>query len=141
MRTHEYEWIKGFCNMDWNLAGAVILSGLVIVFAILIILILVVVVTGNLMNRNATKPKPPAPPPASATPTPPPAASQPAPPSSASIVPGVSGETVAVISAAVAAIMDETAPGTPYAITGIQRDRGSRPVWGFAGMQQNTRPF
>ena len=74
-------------------------------------------------------------------------------------------ETVAVISAAIASVMDE-----PYDITSITpsqevlfapivaaiaastvaaspsapaapTERGRRPVWSFAGMQQNTKPF
>ena len=54
---------------------------------------------------------------------------------------GIPEETVAVISAAIAAYMDESAPGTPFAITGITRSLNARPVWGFAGMRQNVRPF
>ncbi len=59
-------------------------------------------------------------------------------------------QIIAVISAAVAAMMSEQAPGVPYAITGVSRASatgvsrargGERPAWGFAGMQQNTRPF
>lgn len=54
---------------------------------------------------------------------------------------GISEETVAAISAAVYAYMSETEPGALYRIAGISRTAGVRPVWGFAGMQQNTRPF
>jgi hypothetical protein len=60
---------------------------------------------------------------------------------------GIAGETVAVISAAVAAFMEAEAPGAEYALQSIQQSvrrgpaRVQRPVWGFAGMQQNTRPF
>ncbi|MCL2579323.1 MAG: hypothetical protein FWE32_04755 [Oscillospiraceae bacterium] len=87
-----------------------------------------------------------------------PVAAQPAP-----AAPTVTGETIAAISAAIALMMDE-----PFAITGIspakpasdetyiaaavaaiaastatppRPEKRSRPVWAFAGMQQNTRPF
>lgn len=127
--------------MDWNLMGAVILSGIVIVFLILVTLIAVVSVTGRLVNKSAFEKKPPA---APAPPTQSAPASAPAAPtkgiSPAPVVQsGIAQETVAVISASVAAVMDEQAPGVPYAVQSIQRQ--GRPVWGFAGMQQNTRPF
>lgn len=54
---------------------------------------------------------------------------------------GIDDQTIAAISAAVAMMMDEQAPGVQYAITGIERSMNSRPVWGFAGMLRNTRPF
>ena len=55
-----------------------------------------------------------------------------------------SGEIVAAICAAVASMMQ-----TPHAVTSIAPASPApsampvrqRPVWGFAGMQQNTRPF
>lgn len=121
---------------NWSLAGSVVLSGLVIVFIVLIILIGVVNLTGRLTGAMSKPAPKPAPVPAM------PAVSPIAPPVSAPAVEqGIGGETVAVISAAVAAMMDEQAPGTAYAVTGIQHARTNRPVWGFAGMQQNTRPF
>lgn len=128
---------------DGSLAGAIILSGLVIVFVALIILIGVVQITGRVVNKEAYAPKPPekpsAPPPPSSAP---PAAKGPS--TSPAVQQGIAQETVAVISAAVAAVMDEQNPGVAYSIAGIQpqqRSRAQRPVWGFAGMQQNTRPF
>lgn len=127
--------------MNWNLAGAVILSGAVIVFLILIILILVVTVTGRIMNREKEKPQPQASPPAAPA-TAPKSAPAPMPvPKVPNVQAGIGEETVAVIAAAVAAVMDEESPGAAYAVTEIKRQRGERPVWGFAGMQQNTRPF
>ena len=53
---------------------------------------------------------------------------------------GISDEVVAVIAAAIAAMSSET-EGTTYAIRGIKAIRTARPVWAFAGMQENTRPF
>jgi hypothetical protein len=43
--------------------------------------------------------------------------------------------------------MDAEAPGVEYTVQSIQQSvrrgahRAQRPAWGFAGMQQNTRPF
>jgi len=55
----------------------------------------------------------------------------------------LAGETVAAICAAVACMVP-----TPHAVTSIVPAAPApavpprqRPVWGFAGMQQNTRPF
>lgn len=113
--------------IDWTLAGSVMLSGLVIVFAALIILICLVLLMGKALEMTgkskAAAPKPQAeePPPA--------------------VQDGAGEETVAAITAAVACVMQESAPGAAYQITGIRRTKEPRPVWGFAGMQQNTRPF
>jgi sodium pump decarboxylase gamma subunit len=126
---------------DGSVAGAVILTGLVVVFVALIILIVVVKNTGRIVNQTASalqsSAKPSAPAPASA---PVQAAAAPAP----VVQQGIAAETVAVISAAIAAFMEEEAPGAQYSVASIQRSpnrRVQRPVWGFAGMQQNTRPF
>lgn len=123
-------------NVDWTLAGAVVLSGLVIVFLILIILIFAVELVSRLVTgaekatRHAapseTKPLIPAPMPAQ---------------NPVSVAQDIEEETAAVISAAVYSYINETAPGAAYAIKSITRSTGKRPVWGFAGMQQNTRPF
>lgn len=109
--------------VDWNLAGAVILSGLVIVFALLVILILVVMLTSRIVNGAHKKP-----------------VTNPA--NAVTVVPdGTDEEAVAVISAAVYAYLEEESPGVSYQIAAIDRAKSTRPAWGFAGMQQNTRPF
>lgn len=114
--------------------GGVVVPGLLIVFLALVILIAAVFVMGRVFSTSkggGTAPK--------AKASPPPAAAAPA--KAAPVSGGISGETVAAITAAVACVMEETAPGIPYAITGVTRASSGRPVWGFAGMQQNTRPF
>jgi sodium pump decarboxylase gamma subunit len=124
-------------NIDWGVAGNVVFSGLIIVFFVLVMLILLVTLMGKALSRGKAAP-PPAPASAAV-----PAAPRPV------VVPqaaaGDSGEVIAVISAAVSAYMEETAPGTAYAITGIHprpgRTKDTRPAWGFAGMRQNTEPF
>jgi sodium pump decarboxylase gamma subunit len=113
--------------------GEVVIPGLLFVFIALIILIGSVEGVGRLLSRAAAR-----------------AAAKPgngagqagAPPAPAAA--GVPAETVAAIAAAVACVMEETSPGVPYTVASVSRaggGRGARPVWGFAGMQQNTRPF
>jgi sodium pump decarboxylase gamma subunit len=127
---------------DGSVAGAIIITGLVVVFIALIILIGVVQLTGRIVSKSAFAPKPQNP----SAPTPPPAktVAPAAAPAAPAVQQGIAQETVAVISAAVAAFMEEEAPGTAYSVASIQKSapsRAQRPVWGFAGMQQNTRPF
>ena len=51
-------------------------------------------------------------------------------------------DVIAVISAAIAAVMDEQGiPEGSYTVKSIKRAREARPAWAMAGMQQNTRPF
>ncbi len=122
-----------------NQIGEVVIPGLLIVFMALVILIFAVWVMGRIFSakKKTDKPAPQASKqaPAPAVPAAKAAASAPV------VASGISGETVAAISSAVACYMEESAPGVSYAIRSIGRPRESRPVWGFAGMQQNTRPF
>ena len=62
----------------------------------------------------------------------------------------LSGETLAAICAAVACVIGTphtvtsivpVAPAADVAVTAPPQLQRRRPVWGFAGMQQNTRPF
>lgn len=124
--------------MDWGLAGSVILSGLVIVFLVLIVLIVLVQITGRAVRGNVSK-RDEAPPPVASKPQTAPVAPVHAP--VPEIQSGIDDETVAAISAAIYACMDSAAAGTQYVIRSVKRAAGERPVWGFAGMQQNTRPF
>lgn len=52
---------------------------------------------------------------------------------------GISGEIIAAIAAAVAAMEEGT--GSSYSIRSVRRSAGTRPVWGAAGLMENTRPF
>ena len=119
-----------------TMIGGMILSGLTTVFAALLILILIVYALGKAMpfisqkNQKNAEDK---------------AEQGAAKAAAASFQPavqeadGAEDETVAVIAAAVATAMADS--GAPYAITSITRAKDARPVWGFAGMTQNTRPF
>lgn len=120
-------------NVDFTLAGAVIFTGLVVVFTALIGLSLVVWLIGKLFAAIANKPKTP-----TAQPVPPtarPAALQ-------NIAPvvedGIGDEIIAVIAAAVAA-MGDSAGG--FALRSVTRVRESRSAWAQAGVLQNTQPF
>lgn len=53
---------------------------------------------------------------------------------------GIEEETVAAIMAAISC-MTEPDSGARYVVKSISRSKSERPVWGFAGIQQNTRPF
>lgn len=123
-------------GVDWVLAGSVVLTGLVLVFVILIVLIMVVELTSRIVN-SAEKGS----------------GAAPAKAESAAVVvqntaalqaprvqAGIEEETVAAIMAAVSCMADSVS-GTKYAVKNISRATSGRPVWGFAGMQQNTRPF
>ncbi|HHY52967.1 MAG TPA: OadG family protein [Clostridiales bacterium] len=124
--------------------GEVVIPGLLIVFLALVIMIYLVMlasrIIGAMVNKKAAKQVAPqasvGAAPVQAT-APAPAVRNAAP----AVAAGIPGETVAAISAAVACYMQESAPGVSYAIQSISRPRESRPVWGFAGMLQNTRPF
>ena len=123
--------------MDYALAGGVILSGLTIVFVVLIFLTLVVWALGKVLGGSGRKTE------AGGKPV----AEAPAVPASPAVVAGpvvedgISNETVAVISASVAAVL-----GAGCVVRGVkraqgQRGKGRRTAWGMAGMQQNTSPF
>lgn len=147
-------------SMFW----AMVVPGMLVVFVVLVLLIgciyLMTYVTGKLPGGNKTPPPPPPKkvvpvPAAKAAPAPVPSTPAPTPSPPVQSSTGVSGEVVAAISAAVACVME-----TPYAITSVTPAASlaaypaqplqpvaaalperRRPVWGFAGMQQNTRPF
>jgi sodium pump decarboxylase gamma subunit len=121
-------------GIDWGQAGSVILSGLVIVFLILIILIAAVELTSRLVKSAEKKTQQSAPAPVKTAPV-----AAPAP----LVQAGIEEETVAVISAAVYSCLESAsgASAPAYAIKSINRAAGVRPVWGFAGMRENTRPF
>ena len=71
------------------------------------------------------------------------------------VSPAIGAETIAAISAAISAVMDEphtiagitpaANPADGYTVAAVAAvaalPERRRPVWGFAGMQQNTRPF
>ena len=122
--------------------GTVVLTSIVLVFAMLIALCLIIMAEGKIFDSNTrsrVKPKPPkaekSAPKAPAKPAPKPAAP------AAKAEGGIPGEVIAAISAAVACVMGEGA-----VIHGIRRvaksGKGSRRgAWGDAGVREHTTPF
>ena len=128
-------------NIDFTLAGAVIITGLVVVFVALIGLSLIVWLIGKLfVSTGLGSPKKPAQPAAPAAP---------APASTVVIQPiveeGIGDDIIAVISAAVASMFGGGESGQPaaeggFVLRSIRRAR-ERTSWAQAGMMQNTQPF
>lgn len=125
--------------------GTVVLTSIVLVFAMLVALCLIITVEGKIfdsMNHKPAKPQAPKPqaaaPKAPPKPLPKPAPKAPAPKADNGAIPG---EIIAAISAAVACVMGEGA-----VIRGIRRvaktGKGSRRgAWGDAGVREHTTPF
>ena len=123
--------------------GTVVLTSIVLVFAMLIALCLIIMIEGKIfdsINHKAAKPQPPKPSKA-APPAPPKPAPKPQPPVAKAADGAIPGEVIAAISAAVACVMGEGA-----VIHGIRRvtksGKGSRRgAWGDAGVREHTTPF
>ena len=123
--------------------GTVVLTSIVLVFAMLIALCLIITIEGKIfdsINHKAAKPQPPKPSKA-APPAPPKPAPKPQPPVAKAADGAIPGEVIAAISAAVACVMGEGA-----VIHGIRRvtksGKGSRRgAWGDAGVREHTTPF
>ena len=147
-----------------QMLGEMVIPGFLIVMLTLVILIFCVMLLSRVIKEIEKKNS--VPPPTPPTPKKPePVVSAPATlptPSTAPMIQasapppsGESTEVIAVISAAIASVME-----IPYTITSVTpaapvaavaapdlaanlpaAAERRRPVWGFAGMQQNTRPF
>ena len=123
--------------------GIVVLTSIVLVFAMLIALCLIIMIEGKIfdsINHKAAKPQPPKPSKA-APPAPPKPAPKPQPPVAKAADGAIPGEVIAAISAAVACVMGEGA-----VIHGIRRvtksGKGSRRgAWGDAGVREHPPPF
>lgn len=118
-----------------TIAGAVIITGLVVVFIALVGLWAIVALFGKFFAAQQ-KPKMPTPP--SGKPTPPQASAPPTPTlkPAMQVENGIGDEVVAVIAAAVAAMSGGTA-----AIRSVKRAKEARSSWAQAGVLQNTQPF
>lgn len=128
-------------QMEWSYVGAVVISGLVIVFVALILLIIAVWIMGkifdSLKSAKASKAKTNEVTEIKKESVPPPAPVQAAPSDICE-----DEEIVAVIAAAVAAIAEES--GTPLKIKSIRRaaQGGSRSnAWARAAANESTRAF
>ena len=124
-------------NIDFTLAGAVIITGLIVVFIALVGLWLIVWLFGKLFVTVGSSSKPSQP--KKQAPTQTKSAAQTA--SSNTAVKNamvIEDEVVAVIAAAVAA-MGSAAGG--FAVRSVRRVKEARSAWTTAGLAQNTQPF
>lgn len=124
-------------QMDWSYVGAVVISGLAIVFAALIILIFLVWIMGKIFDKlNAKKSD------GNTKKAPAPENSKPA-PANISAAPAADDESevIAVIAAAVAAMSEES--GVPLRIHSIKRSAGTKRsnAWARAAAGESTRAF
>ena len=132
-------------KLDWGTTFSVVLVGLVVVFAALLILILFVRLMGKIFQTiNSRKAKAQEQKEQDAR-----RQAQQAMESQAKaeqtevkqVEDGISPEVVAAISAAVAVVMEETAPGVSYTISRLQRAGTGRSAWGNAGLAAQLSPF
>ena len=120
--------------MDWALAGNVVFSGLVIVFAALLFLIFLVWLMGKIISPFTRKKEDKKKIDLAQKQQPAESSSQ-----AAVIEDGIEEEVVAAIMAAVSMTMGE---GSSYTVKSIRRAaKEGRPAWAMAGMIENTRPF
>lgn len=126
-------------QMEWSYVGAVVISGLAIVFAALIILIFLVWIMGKIFDKlNAKKSG------GNAKKAPAAESSKPA-PDNITAAPAADAddesEVLAVIAAAVAAMSEEY--GTPLRIHSIKRSAVSKRsnAWARAAAGESTRAF
>lgn len=132
---------NGMTLAEKGIASAkVILTGFIVVFAVLLLLIFIINIYGAIIQKamqggkkkkeKISEPENKAPVVASAANVP----QAPAP----SVQDGISDEVVAVISAAVAAVSDSS---SKTRIKSIKKSDGTRSAWANAGILDNTRPF
>lgn len=125
-------------NVDFTLAGAVIFTGLVVVFIALVGLSGLVWLFGKVFVAIGNKPKTPdAPKKQTSQPTAKPTPSTSVKPAMV-VEDGIGDEIVAVIAAAVAA-MSGSEGG--FRLRSVRRAKEARSSWAAAGLVQNTQPF
>ena len=130
--------------------GSMVIPGMLVVLVALAIMVAIIYLMSYVVNRMGLSKKGTDKPAPSKNQAAAPAAAKPvqASPAPAPASASIAGETVAAICAAVSCMID-----TPHTVTSISPvaqpvvsaapslPQRQRPVWGFAGMQQNTRPF
>ncbi len=120
--------------------AALVVSGLLVVFAALVIIILFIWVMGKVMGvaSGEKKEEKPVVKETKAAPAPVKAVPAPAAPVAED---GISDEIVVAISAAISAMMMSQGNTKPFAIRSIKRVKDGRSAWNAAGVADNTRPF
>ena len=119
--------------------GTVVITGISIVFGVLVLLYLLITLEGVIFTaidnkKKGIKPEKKAP----VATVKPAQSAAPAPVAKAAVIEqGISGEIIAAISAAVAAMEG----GSRYTIRSLSRVKQGRSAWGGAGVASNTEPF
>lgn len=137
-------------EITWGNTLSVVLTGLVVVFAALVILIFLVwlmgkifIAIGNKKNKEQEQQKQDARRQAQQAMADQAKADQVKTEQAGTgqIEEGIPPEVVAAISAAVAVVMEESAPGAAYTIQRVQRAGIGRSAWGNAGLAAQLSPF
>lgn len=137
-------------EITWGNTLSVVLTGLVVVFAALVILIFLVwlmgkifIAIGNKKNKEQEQQKQDARRQAQQAMADQAKADQVKTEQAGTgqIEEGIPPEVVAAISAAVAVMMEESAPGAAYTIQRVQRAGVGRSAWGNAGLAAQLSPF
>ncbi|HIU41971.1 MAG TPA: OadG family protein [Candidatus Egerieicola faecale] len=137
-------------EITWGNTLSVVLTGLVVVFAALVILIFLVwlmgkifIAIGNKKNKEQEQQKQDARRQAQQAMADQAKADQVKTEQAGTgqIEEGIPPEVVAAISAAVAVVMEESAPGAAYTIQRVQRAGVGRSAWGNAGLAAQLSPF
>lgn len=127
-----------YMNIDWNFAMAVVIMGLLVVFAVLILLVILCSIMGKFFSSIDKKKN-------DKTPTPKQAPKKSEEPlktvSKTNNNDEIGNDVIAAISAAIAVIMSQETEKKPYVIKKIKRAKEARPAWNLAGITENTRPF
>lgn len=123
--------------MDWGYIISVTIIGMLVVFAALILLVMFVASMGLLSSKPTQKVKKDKGIPAEKEPTKTTVAKGIAPTENDDI----DGEIVAVITAAISQMRLNEGKTAGFRVKNIARASNSRPIWGLAGMQENTRAF
>ena len=119
---------------DHSDIGVVVVTGLVLVFAVLILLYLLIALEGVVFSNLDKKKQQKAQGGADAAALPKAAAPAPAP--AVQVEAGIPGEVVAAIAAAVACM-----EGGRYSLRSVARPRKGRSAWGDAAVAAYTQPF
>lgn len=122
--------------MDWGFIIAVVITGLIVVFAALIVLIICIYVINAIIGLFTKKGEKKSGDDTEKT-TAPKAVEKQAVTQAAVIESGISGGVVAAIAAAIAMLTG----GKKAIIRSIKRSGNDRSVWATAGIVENTKPF
>jgi len=129
-------------QIDWGFSWAVVIVGLVVVFAVLLILVFLSAMTGKFFasaearkaNKNDTNSKTGITPMMKAKP-------QGGVATIDMLQSSLGDEVIAAISAAISIMMSEDGIKKPFVIKSIKKQKNTGNVWNFAGISENTRQF